>query len=141
MAWFKKPVAYRSYSDGTYEIIERRSLLPIYAVALAVAATLTGGPFILKSPPPIGPGSDTGRDPNVTSQIMVRIIQTRDTEAVYRILPHYANLDRIERYCFWNSARSLNMHELARFAKTVISSENDETNRGIMAGLIKAAER
>ncbi|MEQ8763229.1 MAG: hypothetical protein RL885_04840 [Planctomycetota bacterium] len=131
MSWFKKPVAYRSYSDGTYEIIERRSFLRISTAALAVVGIGGGLAAGLVHQGILGSGSakpTTGslnRPPAITHEAAMQIIQSQDRAAVYQILGRYHSLDVVERRFFWLAVASLGMADLKPFAKNVVDTESD----------------
>ncbi|MEQ8763425.1 MAG: hypothetical protein RL885_05835 [Planctomycetota bacterium] len=60
---------------------------------------------------------------------------------MYRILPHYADLSGFERAGFWNAAGSLEMYELAGFARVVLPKETDPLARQFIVDFIEDADR
>lgn len=136
MSWFKKPVAYRSYSDGTYEIIERRSFLRIGAAVLAVAATPTGGAFIY---PKLTekPGESLGPPPAL---VAIDIIARQDRATVYQVLTQYERLERIGRTDFWMAVAALQMTDLIPFAEYQARVESDQAVRDAIAQSISSLD-
>ncbi len=120
-----------------------RSRVTIVAwLALILAAFVLPRHFesrALTHTPPFGRDTE-GRSPVVTNQAMIRIIEQQDKTAVYRILIHYGQLTVFERFCFWNSALALEMHELIPFARTAKSTETDQVVGEMMADLIENSE-
>ncbi len=143
MSWFSKPVEYRRYDDGTVEIIERRSFLRIGAAVLVGLGLVSAGAYTFRTPPEMGPGSSGGNDRSLylTQQAMVRIVDEADVEAVYRILPHYAQLTAGERFLFWSAVASLHIDELKAFAGMARLRENDTRVRTIISMFLRAAEQ
>ncbi|MEQ8762589.1 MAG: hypothetical protein RL885_01595 [Planctomycetota bacterium] len=135
MSWFKKPVEYRSYSDGSYEIIERRSLLRIGAAALGLSSVIAGGAFVV--PRIVAP--ETVDTPQAS--IAVEIIKRRDTKAVYQVLSQYDRLDRIAKTDFWGAVLLLRMTDLIPFAKSRLEIENDRAVRDSIQTAIKGLEQ
>ncbi|MEQ8763024.1 MAG: hypothetical protein RL885_03795, partial [Planctomycetota bacterium] len=99
MSWFKTPSEYRRYADGRVEIIERRSLLKISLAALGALAVAAGTAAVVMTSSPMGGtgGEDLSRHPELTQQVVARILEEQDHDALYRILGHYDSLDPLER--------------------------------------------
>ncbi|MEQ8763026.1 MAG: hypothetical protein RL885_03805 [Planctomycetota bacterium] len=125
MSWFSTPSEYKRYADGRVEIVHRRSVLKIGLAALGALAVAGGTAAVVMTTSPMGgtSGEDLSRHPELTQQVVARILEEQDHDALYRILGHYDSLDPVERTQFWRLAVAFKLKDLRPFAERAVVVE------------------